>query len=318
MNCFAPNVLPQLFVSALAVAMPTALPAAEPSTGVPLPGLQSDPPNTVFPEECAVSVVAGHVSMVMSVSTGEDQPALLFQGPLFGWNGPSDPYPDRNFPELQFRIDGEAAKSDEYYEAFVGKRNISVYLKMAGMDPWAITRTPPLTAAHTKHVQLPKMLAAMGAVEESGDEYLAKWQARRMLRIPLKAAAVQHVQIDYTARPATAVDSAEQLDSEPRDKSYCLAPAQLRRLVSRRADSRFMVSEFTLPTGIDGKPARSVTLTISAGPGAAGGPRAYFLLCGLHGKLISKRGALDRERAEVDEHGALHVLRVESAEPPPH
>jgi hypothetical protein len=295
----------------LALAMAPALEAAESRMGVPLPGLQSDPPDTVAPEDCAVSLVDGRVSVDMSVSTVEEKPALLFEGPLFGWNGPSEPYPDRQFPELHLRVDGDPSKPTETFEVFVGKRNISMLIKMAGMDPWAITRTPPLTAAHPQHVQVLQVLNDLGAVDPSGNDFLAKWQARRILRISLKSIPAQHVQFDYTARPAMSIISAATLDSASREHRYCISPGLLRRLIHRGPDlSSLTVSEFTVPTGIDGKPPQSVTVTMSAGPGADAGPRAYWFLCGLHGKPIARRGSVNRERADVDDSGAVHVLRV--------
>jgi hypothetical protein len=306
-----------LWMFAMAMTMARALPAADSGGGVPLPGLESDPPNTVIPQDCAVSVVDAHVSVDISVSTSESKPALLFEGPLFSWNGPSEPYPDRHFPELHFRVDGEAATPEESFEAFIGKQDISMLLKAAGMDPWAIARNPASIAAHSENIRVLKVLTSMGAVEKSQDDFLAKWQARRILRTPLKAVPLQHVQYDYTARPTTSVIAAEQIDTDSREKRYCISPAQLRRLIHPGTRSGLVtVSDFTIPTGIDGNRPKSAALTMSAGLGTDTGPRAYLFLCGPHNKPISSRGSVSREHADIDDSGALHVLRVvESAGP---
>src|ERR1700689_1708149 len=109
------------------------LSAAESRTAVPLPGLESEPAGTVVPESCTVSVNAGSVKVDLSASTAAEMPALLLSGAFFGWNGPSLPYPDRQFPELEIRIDGVPIKPEDRFEAFVGKTNITNLIRSAEM-----------------------------------------------------------------------------------------------------------------------------------------------------------------------------------------
>ena len=292
--------------------------AEESGTGVPLPGLESDPTGTVVAQAATVSVNAGRVSVDLSVGTVEEKPALLLETPSFGWTGPSDPYPDRQFPELEIRIDGVPVVPDDRFQAFAGGRNITTLLELAEMDPWAVTRTPPVTAAGSKNPQVLKGLANMGAIEKSGDDYRAKWTARRILRIPLKAVGGQEVELNYRARPASSLMTAEQLDTTSREKRYCISPQQLRRASHSGAATAWLaVSELAIPTGIDGKPPTSAALTISQGAGGAANPPVYYFLCGPHGKSIAKKGSVTHERAEVDDTGVLYVLSVaESAKPP--
>ena len=47
-----------------------------------------------------------NVTVELDLVTTSDQPALLIDGPLFGWSGEAEAYPDRHFPELEVRIDG--------------------------------------------------------------------------------------------------------------------------------------------------------------------------------------------------------------------
>ena len=108
----------------------------------------------------------------------------------------------------------------------------------------------------------------------------------------------------------------DQLDTTSREKNYCISPGQLRHLSRDGSNPRALaVTEFTIVTGIDGKPPASVMLTMSdAGRDAA---PAYLFLCGPHGRPIARRSVVTRERAEVDDAGILHVLSVVESEKPP-
>jgi hypothetical protein len=285
--------------------------AEESRVGVSLPGLEADPAGSVIPQSCAVSVMGGKVTVDLSASTTSDRPALMLNGALFGWSGPRVPYPERHFPELEIRIDGEPAPFDDRFDAFAGKMNITYLLKLAQMDPWAITRTPPLAGSHPKNAQALKVLKNVGAIERSDDDYIAKWTARRLLRIPLNAGPEQRVELNYTARPDSAVMTVEQLDTTSREKSYCVSPKQLKRLTHSASSPVWLaVDEFIIPTGIDGKAPASVILTMSSSAAGDGKSSAYLLLCGPHGRPIARRGAVSRERAEVDDGGILRVLSM--------
>ncbi len=289
---------------------------AEPSIpAAPLPGLESDPAGTVTPEFCAVSVMAGKATVELTVRADAEAPALLLNGPQFGWSE-SEPYPDRHFPELEIRVDGVLNRPDDSFEAVVGKMNITNLLRAAGMDPWAITRTPPVTSADPNHPQVLNGLKNAGAIVNADDGYLAKWTARRLLRIALKAVPEQRVELKYTVRPGHAWLTPEQLVTTSREKTYCVSSKALRRVLHSAADSTVLtVNEYTIPTGIDGKPPSSVTFTMLPGAGDGVTLHTGIFLCGPHGKPIAKDGPVTRERAEVDDLGNLHVLSA--AEPPP-
>ncbi len=283
---------------------------------VALPGLESDPPNTASPGDCGVSVVAGRVSIDLSLTVAGES-ALLLQTPLFGHRGPPDPYPERQFPELTIGINGQSRALNDRFEAFVGTRDVTMLVQTAGMDPWTITHTPPLTTSAGAGEPILKFLIRVGAIEPSGGDYLAKWQARRVIRVPLESAQVQHVQLDYALRPANTVIPVEQLDTTTREKAYCLSPSSLRRITHKGSDHpRLGISEFSIATGIDGKPPGSVTISMSPATGIDSKHHSYLFLCGPHGKPIATERALTRERAEVDDLGNLHVLAVIEAAPP--
>lgn len=291
----------------------TAMPlyAEQPYPAVPLPGLESDPPGTVIPQSCELSVAGDKVSMDLTVKAGTDTPALLINGPLLGWRGPAEPYPDRQFPELEIRIDGDLVAPADRFEAMMGETNITNLLRAAQMDPWAITRSPPVTSAHPKNAQVLTMLRNVGAIVNAGDDYTAKWTARRVLRIALKAAPTQGVGLSYKVRPGHAWLTSEQLITTSREKTYCVSSKQLRHSLHTGSDSTLLsVEEYVLPTGIDGKAPTSVTFTLSpSSSGSASLPAALFM-CGSHGKPIAKEISVTRERMEVDDQGMVHVLSV--------
>jgi hypothetical protein len=276
--------------------------------GVPLPGLESDPPDTVVPEACSVSLVADKVTVNWSVRTDTEMPALLLTGYLFGWTGETDPYPDRHFPELEIRVDDAPATPNDRFEVFAGKNNVTNLIRAAQMDPWAITRTPPYTQAHPSNPQVLNILRNAGAIEMVDDNYLAKWKARRVLRVPLKAVPNQRVEFRYAARPTRSSLTVEQVVTPARENEYCLSSKQLRGLLHAGSAARMLsVTEYTIPTHIDENSPSNVTLTMSAGDAAA--PRTLIFLCGPHRKSVAKTD-LTRQPALVDEHGILRVLTV--------
>jgi hypothetical protein len=279
----------------------------------PMPGLESDPTGSVVAEVCSVSVMGGRIRVDLSASTAGEMPALLLTGAFFSWNGPSDPYPDRHFPELGIRVDGAPMEPQDRFEAFMGKTNVTNLIKMAEMDPWAISRTPPMTLAHPKNVQVLNALRNVGAIAQSGDGYLAKWTARRLLRIPLKAAPSQQVELDYAARPVVSILTAEQIDTRTREKSYCISAKQLKPLTRSSSDStRLIAGEFSIPIGIDGKSPGSVILNMSLNPADTDSP-GYIFFCGPHGKPIAKKASVARGRIEADDQAIVHVLSVTAA-----
>lgn len=288
--------------------------ADESRAGVPLPGLESDPPGTVVPVSCTVSVVGPGVRVDLAAGSAEAAPALLLSGPIFGWSEASDPYPDRNFPELEIRVDGAPMTPQDRFEAFVGKTNVTNMIKSAEMDPWAISHTPPFTLAHPRNIQILNVLKNVGAIEPSGDGYLAKWSARRLIRIPLKTVPVQRVELSYTLRPTISLITADQLDTTSREKSYCVTPYQLKRLTrSGSPAATLIVNEFSIATGIDGKPPTSVILNVSPNLRAEAAGHTDLFFCGPHGKPVSKKGSVTRERIEVDDQGTMRLLSVTAA-----
>jgi hypothetical protein len=308
MRLFSKTIVPCF--AALGVLSAAPIQAEVGSSGAPLPALESDPPDTVFPQSCSVSVVADGITVEMSVSESGEMPALLLNGPLFGWMGEADPYPDRHFPELEIRIDGAPVMPNDRFEAWAGKNNITNLVRAAEMDPWAVVRTPPYTSAHAKNSQVLIALRNAGAIEQAGDNYLAKWKVRRIVRIPLNAAPRQSVEFRYSARPGhSLLNDMEQVVTPAREREYCISEKQLRSTLRRaHAAGLLDVTEHAIATNIDDHTPSTVTLTLSGD--AAATSRTAIFLCAPHGKSIAKIGTVTRQPAQVDEHGILHLLRV--------
>ncbi|MGO9513671.1 MAG: DUF4424 family protein [Steroidobacteraceae bacterium] len=286
--------------------------AAGSSTGAPLPGLTSDEGSKVAAESCWVTLSGENVSVELSVYSVSNQPALLIEGPLFGPQGESEAYPDRHFPELEVRIDGAPVTPEDRFEAFMGKSDITSAIRDAGMDPWAIARNPPVTPVRPDARAL-KALERMHAVQHSGEEYLANWTARRVLRIPFKASANQRIELRYRARPAFVELPSHQLLSDGREAAYCVSPTKANAMLHAGSSPRLVhvaVAEYSIATGIDGRPAATVLLTKSANAGSAAASRVFTFACGPHGKPIAVAGNLTRRPVQVDQAGNLRILEV--------
>jgi hypothetical protein len=289
--------------------------AAGPIMGAPLPGLVSDEGSIVAPQSCRVTLSGEHVSVDLSIHADSPQAALLIEGPLFGSQDENKPYPDRHFPELEIHIDGAAVAPEDRFSAFMGKTDITGAIRDAGMNPWAIALDPPVTPVRPESRVL-KALERLRAVQRAGDEYLAKWTARRLLRIPLQDSANQRIELRYLARPASSELQSDQLLTSERQAVYCVSPARANAMLHTGSSPRLVhVTEYSIATGIDGRPAPSVMLTKStaagsAAAGSAAASRVFTFACGPHGKPIAVTGNLTRRPVQVDQAANLRILEV--------
>jgi hypothetical protein len=292
-----------------------ALRAEESASSLALPPLAADPPGSVALHACDVSIIADQVTVDLAVNPRAPQPALLLSGSVFGSSGPSDPHPEKQFPELTVDLDGAPAQLEDRFEAFAGGMNVTNLLESAGMDPWVITRTPPVTAAHTSYAPVLKALQNVHAIEKSGDGYLAKWTARRIVRVPLRESPEQRVVLHYKARPAVSVMGAPQLATRSRERNYCISPKDLKSW-SRALSTEITVREYSISTSIDGQPATSVTLTLRSALGNANATDRWYF-CGPRNKPVARSNGVHAAVADVDDSGVLHVLRLADMTPAP-
>ncbi len=283
--------------------------------GVPLPGLESDPPESVTPRSAVVTLRGDHVTLYLEVSASADATALLLNGPRFGWLGAGERYPDRQFPELNIHLNGAAIAPHDRFEARVGANDVTNLVRAADMDPWTITRNPPVTTAHARNPQVLTLLRNSGAIAQAGvgDDgtlYRAKWVARRLLAIPVAPAANATLQLDYDARPSITAPSADDHMMNSFERLYCVSGQELRRLQASWDKSSVAINEYDIATGIDDSVPDAVTLSWTASPAGSKTPMSMAFWCGPGGKSVSKRARGERQPVAVDSSGRLHVLTI--------
>jgi hypothetical protein len=297
-----------------------ALPAAprDSSEGVALPGAATDPRGCATPASSRVAITDTTLVLGIRLTAGTDIPGIIVMSPAFGPAAADEPYPDRQFPELELRVDGAPVQPAEVVAAFRSDRNIIGLIRQAQLDPWAITHVPPLTAAADTHGAAISALTREGAIQKSGDGYLANWTASRTLRAALRPGAVQELEIRYTARPAFVPVTIATVATPARERDYCLADKSLRRLLrDRRATQPLVAYQYTIPTGIDDVAPAAVTFELTPGAADAAAQHDPIFLCGPHRQPIAATGIVRRQPAGVDENGVLRVLRIGAARDAP-
>lgn len=301
-------------VALLCLAFAPVAAAGDSSAGFAVPGLISDPPGSAAPRTAVVSIKGGTITVQVLVAASAENPGLVIQGPIFGPVAASEPYPDRHFPELVVQIDGVPAPIEEFVTAFKGDRNILLFVRAAHMDPWAITRAPPLTKADGANPRALTALEGLRAIERSGDGYLAAWTARRTVRIALQKGRDQQVELRFSARPAFSPAALDQVVTSSLERDYCLSGAALHRLAhSGPATRMHILHEYTVGTGIDGIAPSSASFEMSPVDGDRAGLNTMIFLCGPHRKSIAAVGTVKRQSADIDEHGQLRVLSLVEA-----
>lgn len=303
-----------VWMVAFFVACPALTRADDASSGVPLPGARSRPAGSVKGQAASVRLGQKTITVNLAINTsGAPNAALRWEIPPFGWVGASDPYPDRQFPELTVAIDGDPAHLVERVDAFAGDRNISGLLDAARLDAWSITETPPLVNPQAGDSSAWNALEALGAVQKSDGAYVANWTAGRTLDVRLKPLVKQRVRWSYTARPAYALIRAGQIATPLRKARYCLSSEQVSQLVGGDPDRLVSVVEYDIPVGIDDKPPRSLTLRATTFDRRAGhGPGSIFV-CAFDRKPVTSKSRLEDKRVAFDLHGVLHVMKVDDA-----
>jgi hypothetical protein len=279
--------------------------ADDASNGVMLPGLQSSPTGSL--RVLAANVVLRADKLAVSLTT-EDRlgvPARIsIHGPRFGWLGEAEPYPDRQFPEFAATLDGTPLTLTSDFSAFVGSTEISALLRDAQLDPFVIAETPPFVSAVAGHEVAFNKLVALGAIQKSDDDALAQWEAARTIGMTLGKPGEHTLAWRYTVRPAYALMSFHQVAATVPLTSYCLSSAALaRRLAHATADRSFVVRQYAVPVGMDGRPVAHVMVNIAAAPSA------LVAFCGSNGTSMIGR-ASEVSPARTDALGVVHILTI--------
>jgi hypothetical protein len=273
------------------------------SRGVPLAGLTSVPATSLRATDVQLQLDDDAVLLHMALLPTTSGAALTLSGPRFAWMGEAEPYPDRQFPELHATLDGKVlASQSPDFVAFAGGREITSDLLELGIDPFVIATTPPFvyspqdTAGRAKF----QRLQSLGAVLTEDGQYLARWQAQRLLRWQIGAAQAVFT-LAYKARPAFALQDLQREPALQQLKAYCATPALLRqRLAQAGQSSAFVfVKQYAIAVGIDGHAPKSLSVLISE-------PNAVF--CAADGKAAFGGGKPVAARGVG---GIFYLLKLE-------
>lgn len=267
---------PLAFAASIAVGGLLAAPALadDANAGAPLPPLHAQPARSVQVDATAVRIDGRQVTVDMQARTirPATSATITWRSVLVGWIGESEPYPDRQFPELQIDVDGAPALATQQTDVFVGKTDVSPLVAAARLDPWTITQTPPLLAkpadgAAEAETQARGELVQRGAITASPDGDLAAWSAQRRVEVLMAPAPVHPIHLAYTARPGYVLLTMAQLASPASVARWCLSPAAIKLLRSQPGSSDGVaVEEFAIPVGIDEMRPKHVTLASGLAP----------------------------------------------------
>jgi hypothetical protein len=259
--------------------------ADDASRGVMFPAPEAVAPDKVIPGAAMLSLGDDQdnrtVALELALSPVKSSRTLSIHIPPFGWSGESEPYPDRQFPELNVTLDGKPATILSQPRVTFAGQDITDKVVAAQLAPFAITATPPLVdpapgagAAYTQ-------LQSLGAITTDQDgNHLAQWRVGRDMTIPLDTA--QHLRFNYKARPAFA--SVQRLNAAGTLftlSDYCVTTDLLRhRLAGVSAGASFALEAFAIPAGIGTKPPTSLRVTLAPWVAAAeaGFPSSSHLL----------------------------------------
>jgi hypothetical protein len=278
------------------------------SAGVVLPGLHSYPTGSVKGSTASLVLKGDHISLTLAVATeGSQGGSVVIDMPRFGWLGEAEPYPDRQFPELQFLVNGVAKKPNEDFKAFAGNADITAELKKAGYDPFVIADTPPFVRSPKSETQVLANLESMGAVEKYGEDYIAKWTAQREVRLDLKSDSTKLV-ISYKARPSYALSRFSEISGSTNLTKYCISDHELKKMLGYpTANKTFTISSYSIPVSIDQKPSLlSVEVEIST---KGEGQSDLILFCGSDGRAV-RSTASSKGFARTDPKGTVRILSL--------
>jgi len=274
-----------------------------------LPGLRSDPAGSVTASAASLVLRAGQIQVTLTVSVQPGQGgSVTIEMPRFGWLGESEPYPARQFPELQVLDGGTPAKIEDSFAVFVGSADVTKAIRDAGVDPFAIADTPPFVTPGPGGKPALEMLEHLGAVRKAGGDYLAKWTARRKVKVALRPGPGTLTLI-YKARPGYALLGFDQIAKPAYLARYCLSSYDLVSVFGRPAAAgMFVVSDSAIPVSIDGRRLSSVAVALE--PHGEDEHRSLIAFCGADGKAVIGRAAPIKANARTDAKGTVSLLSI--------
>jgi hypothetical protein len=314
--------------------------ADDQSAGVPMPAWRTTPAGGVRPRSATVHLSSDVVNLEWKLdAVGPATPALSWAGPMFGWMGEGEAFPNRQFPELLLFIDGRSTRPAESFEVRVKGRDISELVRRAGLDPFAIAETPPFLDAQKASAADLSALEALGAIRREGDQWITLWESRRLIDLPLSNARSQSVRMQWSDRAAFEMLTAAQIMSKTRVSLYCLTrsdmASRLKRIAGTGNTARpvkgrpgavlFNVVEYSIPITIDGRAPASTQLRVK-GPASRIAPFANALfVCGPGGSGAVMDVRTDKTAPSVtaqrpvrpDTSGRLRLMLIGAPSPGP-
>ena len=285
--------------------------ADDTSPGVALPPLHSSSPAAISLTSAHIVLNAGHIDLTLNLHVQPNsKETLTIDMPRFGWLGEGEPYPDRQFPELKFMIDGAPATPKSKDKAFAGSTDITAILQAAGIDPFLITDTPPFVLpAHDAPATLAK-LQQLGAVEQDGTDFLARWKAQRSVTLDVGANS-NTVSLSYTARPGYALLRLSEIERPATLARYCLSKQALAtRLEHSPVNRLFPIYTYSIPASIDSKPPASATINASVSAPQKTS-RMFIAFCGADSKAVTAVASNATGAALTDAQGTVHILAID-------
>jgi len=284
--------------------------ADDTSVGVVLPGLRSDPAGSVTASASSLVLRPGQVQVTLTVNVQRVQGgSVTIEMPRFGWLGESEPYPARQFPELQILDGGSLAKIEDSFAAFAGSSDVTEAIRSAGVDPFVIADTPPFVTAGAGGKPGLEMLERLGAVEEAAGNYIAKWTAQRKVKIALSPGRGT-LTLTYKARPGYALLRLDQISKPGYLAKYCLFSDDLVRVLGHpAATGMFVVSDYTIPVSIDDRRPSSVAVALEPS-GKEHESASLIAFCGADGKPVIGQATPIKAAGRTDARGRIDFLSI--------
>jgi hypothetical protein len=283
--------------------------ADDASRGVALPAPIALTAGALRVDSSFISVSTESIAIRMKMQVPDAKGATLeLLLPRFGWMGEAEPYPDRNFPELRFLLDGKAATVQDGFRAFVGKEEITRVLEQDKLDPFVIADTPPFLAWKSGASHSVSDLQATGAIESVDDRYVANWEAQRIITLHL-ANGAHELEITYKPRPAYWLSPIQGLTHSRHLKEGCVSGADLAAAFGEPG-TMVMAREYTVPTATEKERALAIEAQVNLSKAEVGKPN-FLAFCGKDNKAMTSTTGRALGPSQPDSEGDLHVLIFE-------
>jgi hypothetical protein len=278
------------------------------SRGVAPPAPVAIPAGAVKVKSSSLNIKSKKITIQMSVEVGDSQGAILkLTLPRFGWMGEAEPYPDRDFPDLTFLIDGKIVAVRDQFRAFVGNQEITHILEQDKLDPFVIAATPPFLAWKDKDSHSVEGLKSAGAIEAEGSQYVAKWDAQRIITLKVPSGA-HELSLTYKARPAYRLLAIKNLKHSEDLAGACITENDLTNALHERTPT-ITVREYTIPASIAGEKPELVEAHVDFSDAQQGRPD-LVAFCGTSVKAVITTNGQVSGPAQPDSDGKIHVLAI--------